>query len=433
MIEQWMKRSRVASVWGVMVIATAGTLTACGDDDETTTTTPIQQLVAPTSVTATAPANTTKTVTVTWAAPAASLTVQSYNLYRSTTPNIAANLAAATKFPGVTSPYTDIVPTGDIPYYYVVTAVYAQGESAPSAEVTATPPAAAAGTFGNNLSVPIVFADGVGVTGLDITGTGAEADAYLATYNTGLRPTLTDVTSPFPYLNPGDSVTKNNVTYYPQRTSSTWQASWKNGKGTMQDVVVDWGDNLRSASLSTGQSIIRVETNLLQLIDTAAWPITEVMKAFPMELLGGQGINESQGTTGVAVDATVRRVYTVNARLKIQKLDGKGGNPVSNLCNYEGSIWEGIALPDSSQLKYSSEINVGGSITYGFNWRLGSCAATAPEKAGFWRITFSLDDTATIDTRTYNRNVTLTAIDAGDQAAAVLDSPTSSSIEVEIK
>src|SRR5690606_28114664 len=125
-------------------------------------------------------------------------------------------------FEGVVSPYIDIVPSGQVPYYYVVTAVDAGVEGLPSAEVSATPKGSPGGggsaVYGNNLSVPLLFADGIGVTGLVITGTD-HTDP-----NTGLRPTVTDVTDPFPYLNPADIVTLNGVDYYEQQTSSTWQA-----------------------------------------------------------------------------------------------------------------------------------------------------------------------------------------------------------------
>ena len=48
----------------------------------------------------------------------------------------------------------------------------------------------------------------------------------------------------------------------------------------------------------------------------------------------------------------------------------------SGACGFDGSIADGLALPDGSGSqvpKYSSEINVGGSLTYGFNWRLNKC------------------------------------------------------------
>jgi hypothetical protein len=426
--------SRRFSIYSAITAMTLGLLAACGGgDDDTTTTTPTVPVVptevptAPQSVTAVATPAATKSVTLTWSEPASGLPVVSYNLYRSITPNVAADLTAAQKIAGVTSPYVDVVPSGDVPYYYVVTAVNVVGEGAASAEVTATPPGDR--TFGNNLSVPLVFANGVGVTG-DVIGA---VDSDYLDRTTGLRPTLTDVTDPFPYLNPADIIRVGQTDYYPQKTSSSWQASWKNsGAESNLSVVVDWGDNLRSASLAADQSIIRVETNLLQNKGTLAWPDTESMQAFPMRLLAGQGITELQGTTGIPEEATQRRVFTINARMKIEKLDGPGGTPVASPCSYEGTIVEGFSKADNDQTKYSTEINVGGAITYGFNWRLGTCSADVADKQGVWRLTFSLDPTVTHDTLVYTNNVSLDEIDPTDQGAAVLNSSTSTSIEIQI-
>ncbi|OLB03108.1 MAG: hypothetical protein AUH21_04260 [Nitrospirae bacterium 13_2_20CM_62_7] len=62
----------------------------------------------------------------------------SYNLYFHTQPGVTAQ--GGTRIEGVTSPYAHTGLTNDIPYYYVLTAVYEDGqESGPSAEVTATP------------------------------------------------------------------------------------------------------------------------------------------------------------------------------------------------------------------------------------------------------------------------------------------------------
>jgi hypothetical protein len=387
---------------------------------------------APTNVKAELTPETTKSVTLTWDPPTTSsggpLT---YNVYRSLTANVDIAAATTVKLESVVSPYIDVVPAGQVTYYYVITAVDAGTEGPASAEVSATPRGSKSGGggggdtgFGSNLSEPVVFADGLGLTGLVITGTDYKDLA------TGLRPTAGDTTTPFPYLNPDDIVVFQNVDYYPQRTSSTWQASWINGSSAAQHVVVDWGDNLRSASLSSGQSVIRVETNLLQDKGVSpSWPATEAMTGYPMTLLGGQGKSESQGTTGVSQDATRRRVFTVNARLTIQKLDAGGAVIVGYPCNFTGSIAEGFGLEDSNPAKYGSEINVAGSLTYGYNWKLGSCAQ--PDKAGAWRITFSLDPTSTVNSVAYPNNVVLDSVDPADTTSVLVD-PTTSYIDITV-
>lgn len=377
---------------------------------------------APQNVSATLTPETTKSVTIQWSPPTTPVDpadILQYNLYRST----AADLSAAVKTEKVTSPWIDLVPAGQVTYYYAVKAQTASGEGPASAIVSATPRGSPGtgsgggeptGTYGNNLSVPMVFADGVGILGGEITGTDYTDLA------TGLRPTATDITDPFPYFDPATIYLLNNVSYYKQKTASTWQATWLNGKASLQTVELDWGDNLSSAALSATQTI-RVETVLRQYKGTEAWAADVAMSAYPMALLYGSGITEMQGTTGIAGDATERRVFAATARLKIQKL--VDGLPVDHACGFNGSIADGFAVADGkATARYSAEINVGGSQTYGFNWRLNQCSAT--DKAGTWRITFSFDDQVSIGGKTYNNNTAIGSLHSSETGAVLFDSKT---------
>lgn len=385
---------------------------------------------APTDVTAIATPETTKSVTLSWSPvtpsnPAHTLT---YNVYRSDTAGINPANAATydDKFADVASPFVNTVPLGQTAYYYVVTAVEDGVEGPASAEVSATTkgsPSDSGGDtgYGNNLSVPVVFADGIGITGGTITGTDYTDLA------TGLRPTATDVTDPFPYFNEADVFTKTvsgvATDYYKQQTSSTWQASWLNGKGTTQYVELDWGDNLGSASLSSSQTI-RVETVLRQYPGGTSWPAEEAMNAYPMALLYGTGKAEMQGTTGETVPATERRVYTVTARLQILKL--VDGVPTEHVCGFSGTVADGLSVPDgsgSSVAKYGGEINVGGSQTYGFNWRLSQCAAS--DKAGAWRMVFSFDDGVMVGGTPVTNNTQIESLHSSETKAVLVDAKTS--------
>jgi hypothetical protein len=411
-------------------------VTAVGDGGEGADSTQVSAIPqvpapsAPQSVSAIATPETTKSVTINWSAPqspADPALVLSYNLYRSTTPGIDIAAVTTTRIANVVSPHIDVVPAGQVTYYYVVTAVTAGGEGASSAEVSATPKGSPSGGggetgFGNNLSTPLVFAEGLGITGAEITGTDHTDLA------TGLRPTATDVTNPFPYLNPADMLSLDGVDYYKQQSSSTWQANWINGRNSAQSVELDWGDNLGSAALSSNQ-VIRVETVLRQYKGVQSWAADVAMLGYPMQLLYGTGKAEMQGTTGVATDATERRVFAATARLKIEKLDASG-TPVPNNCAFEGSIADGLALADGSRLpKYSSEINVGGSLTYGFNWFINRCSE--PNKAGKWRITFSLDNAAMIGGVSYSNNTSIYGLHPSE-TSAVLESEQSSYIDVTV-
>jgi fibronectin type 3 domain-containing protein len=62
-----------------------------------------------------------------------------YNVYWSTTPGVTA--ASGTQITGATNPYTQTLQTNGVTYYYVVTAVNNNGESAASTQVSATPTA----------------------------------------------------------------------------------------------------------------------------------------------------------------------------------------------------------------------------------------------------------------------------------------------------
>ena len=379
---------------------------------------------APLNVTAIATPETTRSVTVSWSpvTPSNPLHTLTYNVYRSDAAGIDPTSAATydVKFTNVASPFIDTVPQGQTPYYYVVTAVEDGTEGPASAEVSATTKGSPSGGggetgYGNNLSVPLVFADGIGITGATITGTDYTDLA------TGLRPTATDVTDPFPYFDPADIFTLNvggvSTDYYKQQTSSTWQASWLNGKDAMQSVELDWGDNLTSASLSSGQ-VIRVETALRQYPGSASWPAEQVMTAYPMQLLYGEGKAEMQGTTGTPATATERRVYTVTARLQILKL--VGGVPTVHPCGFDGSVAEGLAVPDGSDVaKYAAEINVGGSQTYGFNWRINQC--TEPDKTGAWRMVFSFDDNVSVGGNTVTNNTQIESLHSSETGAVLVD------------
>jgi len=91
---------------------------------------------APTSVTANAGDN---AVTVDWSPVAGA---DSYNIYRGTAPGV--TKTTGTKIAGVTSPKDVTSLANGTKYYFVVTAVNANGESAESAEVFATPVAPSA-------------------------------------------------------------------------------------------------------------------------------------------------------------------------------------------------------------------------------------------------------------------------------------------------
>ncbi len=398
---------------------------------------------APLGLTAIAPKDVTQ-VTVQWFDitdyPSATAPIQlGYNLYRGLQPGLATyykDASRATKMANVTAPFIDATVGSNTTYYYVVTSfvpALPDVESAPSGEVSATTSRAGGSGgsgggdtgFGNNLSFPVVFADGYGITGVQITGTWPGAGPFTPAptfdYNTGLRPLSTETLATFPSYDSSTAVSLGGVTYYPQATASTWQAEWRNNAaGDTLDVIVDWGDALLSKTY-TASSIVRIETALKQ--DATVPGVTDTMTAYKMALLAGTQTTESQGTDGTTYASATRSVFAINARLKIEKIATGGG---ADTVVFDKAVYEGFGATEGgtggggapTSSAYVAELNVGGSIVYGYNFRLGSVTGI-PNKTGQYRITFSLDPAATVGTvQVPNHILMINKSDAGATLSA---------------
>lgn len=373
---------------------------------------------APLGITAIAPKDAIE-VTVQWYDvpnyPSATAPIQlGYNLYRGLQPGVATyfqDAARATKFANVTAPYIDTTVTKGTTYYYVVTAfvpAIADVQSVPSGEVTATVGTAGGGggggeeptSFGNNLSVPLIFADSYGLAGAKITGTwpGIGPFATLPAFdaNTGLRPLSTETLTTFPNFDTSTSVSIAGVAYFPQATASTWQAEWRNNAaGAPLEVIVDWGDALLSKSY-TASSMIRIETILKQ--DATIAGVTDTMTAYTMKLLSGQETTELQGTDKSTYASATRNVFAINARLKVEKLAADGITTEAIL--YDKAVYQGFGSTvegggRTNDSAYGAELNQAGLIVFGKNFFMSQVTGVA-QKTGLYRITFSLDPEATV-------------------------------------
>ncbi|HXI19997.1 MAG TPA: Ig-like domain-containing protein, partial [Gemmatimonadales bacterium] len=248
-------------------------------------------------------------------------------------------------------------------------------------------------TLGNNLSYPVVFAEGIGITGVE------------AAQDPGIRPTaaegITADTVPFFY----EGNAPDYGTYYLQQGPNVWRAEWLDGAGAgMQPAEVAWGDNLTHQTWNT-HSVIRIEVGLNAYTSAA-------LRGFNMAVLYGTGATEMQGTDGTVVTA-VPTVYAVTPRLMIQLLDSLTMQPVYTL--FDGAVWEGLAAGGGSGV-FSAEVNVGGKIVYGYNLMLQSAVLPSQfHKYGWWRITFKLDDQGQLGGATIPRNTSLDRLVAASE------------------
>jgi hypothetical protein len=222
-------------------------------------------------------------------------------------------------------------------------------------------------------------------------------------FNTALRPLSTETLTVFPFFDSATAVAIGGVTYYPQATASAWQAEWRNNaQGTQMEVNVDWGDALLSRSYTTS-SIVRVETTLKQ--DATIAGVTDTMTAYKMVLLSGSGTTELRGTDKSTYASVERNVFAINGRLKIEKVATGGG---SDIVVFDKAVYEGFGTTEEgggsgggggapTASKYAAELNMSGSLVYGYNFRLSSVTGI-PDKRGQYRVTFSLDPEATVGT-----------------------------------
>lgn len=338
---------------------------------------------APTNVTAVPTEEVPNSITITWDGAEGAV---SYNIYWATDPGVD---DTDNRIEGAVSPYDHTGLAGMTTYYYKVAGVDDGENVGPlSIEVFAkargSPRPGADTGFGNNLSLPVVFAEGRGITGLEITGAWTPDNLALVDYGTGLRPLSTETPPSLPHYDPADEYLLNNVVYYQQGGASTWQAQWGNGAEDPQDAIVDWGDNLGGSATLTANQVIRVETVLFQ---DSTIGYADSLAGYTMKLLYGSETTEMQGTDTTTYLSNRRNVFSFCARLTIEKLDGD----TVVFTAFDNTVYEAVSAEGQVQ-RYTAELNVGGSLVYGFNFAINRL--TMPEgipKTGTWRATFSLD------------------------------------------
>ncbi len=297
---------------------------------------------------------------------------------------------------------------------------------------------------GNNLSYPVIWAEGItkvapGAPGMEPV-LGGEWWYWWGTE--GVDPNIVPLScppDPDDLTRCDDGVPAQAIgivppdngelvrAYVQKDPQNLWQAGSFNSAATPVNIdLIDWGDNLESVDWYT-RSQVRTEVVLYELAaagdgEAYGFPMLE----YEMRHTSGWGIDEAHGLAATPFDPNVvpaaitgpgdqATVYTYCARLTIQKLlvdrddvrladlewvPGEGwtepeGYP-DDLINphlFNGSVHEGGDGPGY----YSAEINVKGKIIFGYTWNVRNLN----EGAGHYRITFSLDETcgtATLNT-----------------------------------
>ena len=273
-------------------------------------------------------------------------------------------------------------------------------------------------TFGNNLSTPVTFAEGYGITGSAVgTATGLRGGPAQLTDNFA---SLRGVYQPLYLAGPLDAagVPISSNWYYAQKTVATWQANWQSladsdpAIDACQIDYVDWGDSLLTKAW-TIRSKIRVEIRLRR-------GNVESLGGYQMNHLSGSGITEVWGAADGAAVGTPEpsfsgktfvpaegTAYSNCARISVFKLVNGVPEPAA-VFSYAVADKYGNDGPGG----FAAECNVGGTIIYGYNWDPRTNALSA----GKYRVQFSLDPTATWPGGSVARNTHINGLNPLDVA-----------------
>ena len=251
-------------------------------------------------------------------------------------------------------------------------------------------------TAGNNLSFPVIWGDGAGMT---LPGTPLEASL-----------TVPSALAPIE----GTSCPEGMVAYAQKTLGNVWQAGSSQAGPYLETnnlIVdeVDWGDSLESVDMKVGRPV-RGE---LSLYKTSLVP---TLTRFPMVMLANpsspdevQGVcapNPDSTPSGInAVESPEATVYSPTAKLVIQKVE-----PATTY-TWTGSSWEGAGTPVA--LTFTGELNVAGKVIYGL-----SQGGWKPTAIGTYRATFYMPTTEAQQTWFDDATIVRVAVEIAEEGDA---------------
>lgn len=253
----------------------------------------------------------------------------------------------------------------------------------------------------NNLSVPAIFAEGYGMTGLPAYEKSGLPGSSTPSWGT-----------PYCY--------QSNLKYFLQATDSLWQAEWSADALLETDpqpvsVTVDWGDEIVNQQWNV-KSVIPVRVVLYEVLGSLMTGYN--MYALPADICpcdvpdcnvvadpsdvviaSEEEVDEVWGTmkndTYTSGPSDPPTVYTVCARLTINKITfDEYGAVVLGEELFSSAVYDGFGVRSKPDW-YSAEINAEGELIYLYNWNIArEEMGSDTDKSGWYRLTFSLDPLA---------------------------------------
>lgn len=276
---------------------------------------------------------------------------------------------------------------------------------------------------GNNLSFPVIWAEGIAKSlrtapdgwdqGAVLTGKwwyvwGPEpVDPQSIIYS--CEPSPSDEFLCIDQTEPGTTDPGLYKGWVQKDAGNFWEAYNANAEGIVNVDFIDWGDNLESIDWSI-QSQVRTELVLYKVMPDA-------VLQYPMRHVSGWGITEVHGLQ-TDLDGEIQfqnapgdqaTVYSTHTRMTIQKLNVERDDSSMDQLVWDAGSAQWIDAVEDNILVinepilsnaisgaadgpgfFNAEVNVKGKIMYGYTWDLKKLN----EGTGDYRITYSFDATA---------------------------------------